>query len=368
MKPFISFIFSTQLPTLFVLMLAGCSDVSFSPGQPPSAQSLTNPVLTEEPSQNVPENPPINPPIQPPTNPPPQYVKVRDTFYQENKEAKVDILVVIDNSPSMLEEQAKIGEKITSFLGHLSDVDWQLGITTTDISGGTYSSNGELLKLEGAPYQILTKTTPRFNQVFLKTITRPESDCYQNCASVNEQPLKAAIMAMDKRDRQNQGFFRNHSDFVLVIISDEDEMSTGPLNATSPQNVVDHFQSIWGSTKNFTSYAIVIRPGDLKCYESNFAGGGNYGDFASELAIKTGGIVGSICDADYGSSLSKIGQQVRTLLSAFPLSEDPLDDLIQITLTPYQDIPWHLEGRKIIFKKAPLVGTRIDVDYSISFP
>lgn len=329
-------------------MIMACSDVNFTPETAGGVQSLS------------PNNPdvPDNPSIPPVDNP-----RVKDVFFQRASDNQVDILVLIDNSPSMFEEQQKIGETISSFFNQLGDVDWQVGMTTTDISGGNFSSNGDLLKFEGTNTNLLTKAVPDYKRAFLNTITRKESDCYSNCASSNEQPLRASMMAMDKRDTQNQGFFRAGADLALVIISDEDEMSTGPLGATTPDNVISHFGSIWGNSKNFAAFGIVIVPGDTNCFSRNTAGGGNYGDFVSELAGKTGGLIGSICDSDFGPTLSKIGKKVSNLLTSFELSEEPLEGSILLTSLPQQSLEWHLESKKIVFKTAPSQGTKIEVSY-----
>ncbi|MBK9039292.1 MAG: hypothetical protein IPL83_09060 [Bdellovibrionales bacterium] len=329
-------------------LIMACSEVNFTPETAGGAQSLS------------PDSPSI---VDNPTPPPIDNPRVKDVFFQNASDNQVDILVLIDNSPSMFEEQQKIGETISSFFNQLGDVDWQVGITTTDISGGTFSTNGDLLKFDSTSSYVLTKAVPDYKRAFLKTITRKESDCYSNCASSNEQPLRASMMAMDKRDTQNQGFFRPGADLALVIISDEDEMSTGPAGATTPNDLISHFGSIWGSSKNFAAFGIVIVPGDTNCFSKNTAGGGNYGDFVSELTGKTGGLIGSICDSDFGPTLSKIGKKVSNLLTSFELSEEPLESSIQLTSLPQQSLEWHLESKRIIFKTAPSQGTKIEVSY-----
>lgn len=329
-------------------LIMACSDVNFTPETAGGAQSFS----PDDPS--VPDDP-RKPPVDNP--------RLKDVFFQNASDNQVDILVVIDNSPSMFEEQQKIGETISSFFNQLGEIDWQVGITTTDLSGGSFSTNGNLLKFDNTNSYVLTKTVPDYKGAFLKTITRKESDCYSNCASSNEEPLRASMMAMDKRDTQNQGFFRAGADLALVIISDEDEMSTGPVGATTPDNVISHFGGIWGSSKNFAAFGIVIVPGDTKCFSNNTAGGGNYGDFVSELAGKTGGLIGSICDSDFGPTLSKIGKKVSNLLTSFELSEEPLESSIQLTSLPQQSLEWHLESKRIVFKTAPQPGTKIEVSY-----
>lgn len=44
----------------------------------------------------------------------------------------LDILLVIDNSGSMSEEQKRLSEKLNPLLEHIDDTDWQIAIATTD--------------------------------------------------------------------------------------------------------------------------------------------------------------------------------------------------------------------------------------------
>ena len=224
--------------------------------------------------------------------------------------------------------------------------------------------NRIIINFKNTNDHILTNQNSDFNNLFIKTINRPESGCDFDCASSDEQPLKAIKMAIQSEHTSNQGFFREDSSFVAIVITDEDELSSGPSSATQPDEIVNLIKQTWGNSKNFTLYGINIKPKDKDCYEANKRTGGNYGNLIQKLANITGGITGSICDEDYGQSLSSIGNRVKNLLSSFTLSEEPLDaNKIQVQLTPQQEIKWRLDGKKVIFDKAPKAGTRIDIDY-----
>lgn len=57
-----------------------------------------------------------------------------DTFQQERRNA-VDLLVVVDNSCSMVEEQDNLSLNFDALIGTFADadVDWRIGVTTTDV-------------------------------------------------------------------------------------------------------------------------------------------------------------------------------------------------------------------------------------------
>lgn len=58
-----------------------------------------------------------------------------DVFQQEHRQT-FDLLVVVDNSCSMVEEQAKLATNFDAFIQYFegADVDWQLGVVTTDMA------------------------------------------------------------------------------------------------------------------------------------------------------------------------------------------------------------------------------------------
>lgn len=288
-----------------------------------------------------------------------------ENFTQGYSAKKLDIIVVVDNSLSMAAEQQKLGDRIGSFLSTLYDVDWQIAITTTDVSDGPYGLKGEFLNLEGLSTQVLTSRTPNYEAVFKATVVRKESiGCTANCPSGDEQPLAATIMAMQKNKGVNRGFFRADADLAVLILSDEDEMSDGPSQATQPQQVVTAAAKIWGDRKKLIGYGMIIQPRDQACLDMN-NGQGRVANAVSQLAFITGGITGSICDADYSAALSAIGDRARKLLEGIQLSFYPEHGTIEIQFDPLHMTNWTVEGRRIVFQNPPPKGTKIGVYYQV---
>ena len=60
--------------------------------------------------------------------------------FQQNRKNAVDLLVVIDNSCSMVEEQENLAQNFDSLIGTFSeaDVQWRIGVTTTDVEVERY--------------------------------------------------------------------------------------------------------------------------------------------------------------------------------------------------------------------------------------
>ena len=287
-----------------------------------------------------------------------------ENFTQGYVERKLDILFVVDNSGSMAEEQAKMGDKINSFISTLHDVDWQIGVTTTDISDGTYGLKGDLLTIAGTQSHILTPSTPNYESAFKSTVVRTESINCTNCASGDEQPIRAAIMAIEKRDTTNKNFFRSGADLGLVVLSDEDEMSSGPPQATQPAELTSLVKSIWQDNKRIFTFGMIIEPGDTQCL-SQQGGAGHYGTHVSLLATLTGGLTGSICDSDYAPTLGLIGENARRLLEYIQLSYYPIIDSVQIKMTPDFNTTWNVQGRRIYMIPPPPKDTLIQVSYVV---
>jgi hypothetical protein len=181
-------------------------------------------------------------------------------------------------------------------------------------------------------------------------------NCFLNCPSSDEQPLKASILSMEKHDTENANFYRKDADLVIIVLSDEDELSTGPSKATKPQTVVDTFHSIFGFTKQLSVYGIIIEPGDQACFDDqkseNFQDAW-FGTHVKELARITKGFTGSLCADDYSTHLQNISNSVRLLSDFFVLKKSPSVDSVSVQMSPAQNIPWKIEGNKLMFETAP---------------
>lgn len=331
--------------TAGVFIFAGCAKTNFSPVK------NTNTSLTE----------------------PSEKINDEFTINDDKPLVPVDIIFVIDNSLSMLEEQQKLATKLSFFTNSISGVDWQIGITTTDVSGGFYSTNGDLVDLvfpgTNIKSKILTKHTPNYEQVFLNTVTRYGTvlNCENTsvgCASGNEQPMKATYMGIERRNSVNTGFFRTGADLVTIILSDEDEDSPTLSDLISPEKLIGYVADTFPD-KRYTNYGIIYRPNDQNCMSTDVQGG-RFGVSIQRLVDLTGGISVSICDSDYSKSLAKIGKKVQRIAKHLKLSKNPKkDSSIEVTLKPAQpEITWKVVGNDLELSDTPVKGTKIIVKYT----
>ncbi|RYZ66453.1 MAG: hypothetical protein EOP05_19120 [Proteobacteria bacterium] len=303
---------------------------------------------------------------------------VFESFLQDDAANKVDILIVNDNSASMDEEQTKMSTRFANFVSALKGIDYRIAMTTTDIDSKRWGQHGKIMPWgTGGKDLVLTPATLDASTKFKQTIQRTETigcidvnDGYY-CPSSTEQPLKAIELAIDERTGANSALFRDNVDFVAVVLSDEDEKSTGPSGATKAEDVVAHFQKAFNGTKRMNVHGIVVKPGDSVCLKKQASQGkgakSSYATRVSALAGLTNGSLNSICDSDYSKSLSSISSQVQKLVSSFDLEQAPKAGTVKVKLVPApsEALNWSVEGNHLIFSTPPAAGTRIEVSYEI---
>ncbi len=312
----------------------------------------------------------------------------------------VDIIFVDDNSGSMSTEQKNMGDHFPDFIDSLSDLDYHIGIITTDVSsagnepreinGFGALQDGNFLKFDDGSYY-LTSDSSDVADLFSSTIKRQETlDCENEldqtgkktdsalCPSMDERGIYAAILSLDKLP---SGFIRTHAHLAVIILSDEDERSTGgktkgyKLEANDePQSLVDKVEETFGTGKTFSVHAVIVKPGDSSCLnvqESQTHGvKGHAGNIYSDLVDLTSGVLGSVCAADWGRELGEIAygveEDVKQTLSI--ACSDPIDNEISIEfefLESRDDIGWSFDSseRVVRFDEALPPGTKVHLKY-----
>ncbi|WP_426746883.1 choice-of-anchor D domain-containing protein [Myxococcus faecalis] len=303
-----------------------------------------------------------------------------DRFFQESK-AKVDVLFVVDNSGSMMEEQQSLGQNFAAFLSAASAaaVDYRIGVTTTglDESPGGWSEcpggaqggeNGRLFPVDGSRPRIITPDTPNAAAVFADN-TRV-GVCHWN-----EQGLDAAHRALsdpllynldDARtplpNDGNGGFLREDAKLAIIFLSDEEDFSSQPVSFYET-----YFLALKGNDKAKLSINAIVGPMDLATCPTSSSAGSRY----IQLANTTGGVVESICTPNWAASLEKLSNSAFGPNRKFPLSEEPADTTrIVVHVDGVQVLSgWEYDARtnSIIFDRdsAPAPGSLVEVTYPL---
>ncbi|MBW2260772.1 MAG: hypothetical protein JRG91_02280, partial [Deltaproteobacteria bacterium] len=173
---------------------------------------------------------------------------------------KVDVLLVIDNSMSMAEEQAELAEKfptlvrslldppldpVTGLREHVAVHDIHIGVVSTDMGTGGYSVetcsdpiDGDNGELQHFPNPSLPGCDPSY-PTFVSNGGEHDagtldwlSTAFGCIATLGidgcgfEQQLKASAKALiDHREGANAGFLRRDSILVVLFVTDEEDCS-----------------------------------------------------------------------------------------------------------------------------------------------
>lgn len=329
---------------------------------------------------------------------------------------KVDILVIVDNSGSMSVEQQNLASPFNGFISRLnsSGLDWQIGVTSTDVCPETAPEgfcpsglNGARGRFMGAPgsnpafgNQYIIKPGSNAQQLFAQRVQRGSE-----VGSGDERGIFAANLAVDQRNSANAGFFRDNSNLAVVILSDEDERSVNAADSSLggyaqlanydiPETFISKVAQTWNNTKSLLVNAIIIKPGDTTMYpdpNANSAPGGPYpqnntclnvqahqpqyytahaGTAYARLAQKTGGVVGSICDNGSGSFAAMLNNITGAIIN------QPSSRIITLAHTPeYRPTvtfnpngntvgwSWVPGSNQIHLTSRPAAGTTVRVEY-----
>lgn len=252
----------------------------------------------------------------------------------------VDVVLIVDDSSSMANDQAKLASRLIQFVNDLDtlNIDYQICLTTTDI--GYYK--GAPIKWQGTNSVVLNKNTPNKNTVFQNTVAALGAQW-----SSDEQGIKATYeMIRDfgpNSGTANSGCFRAKSTLTVIEISDEDERSVGGNQSLStaqyqpltfenyPDNLVTLVHQTFdtaGFVKPFFWNSIIVKPGDTACEAQEDAEGSPSfpGVLLAQLSTKTGGQIASICDADYANNMTLIKDKLVNSMPGLDLQCTPLDN------------------------------------------
>ena len=152
------------------------------------------------------------------------YQREQIDVFQQDIRKQVDILIVVDNSDSMIDEQVKLAANFDAFIEQFldADVDYQIGVVTTDVLDAEQS--GRLV----GDQRIISSTmdVDEARALFAANV--------KVCASGSgfEQGLEAARRALSEPllSGYNAGLLREGAALSVLFVSDEDDLSPGPVN------------------------------------------------------------------------------------------------------------------------------------------
>ncbi len=237
-------------------------------------------------------------------------------------EKLVDIVVVVDNSRSMVDEQAALANAFSAYIQNFvtQDVKFNIGITSTDMGDTNIASletmglisagPGSFVRTTNQP-NVLQNSTPNLGQLFTSytnmSCALDREDCI--AASGAEAPIAAAMAALSPSmlSGANSGFFRSSAALALVLVSDEDETLPSPLGylTTQGQQATDDYIN---AAKNQLIALKDGRPGLITAAAIT-----NLGPDNCPLKFRDGLALMQFASALFGSSMSICGSWATNL-------------------------------------------------------
>lgn len=328
------------------------------------------------------------PPPGPGPNPTPQGTRdVNYTGVVQNPNNKLDILLIVDDSNSMLADNQKLASRMADFVNNLqnSSIDWQMCVTVTRAL--TINNNpvwgasviwSSYTPANGIPGWVL-KPNGNLSTIFSNTINNIGAGW---AGTDDERGLKAAYWHLYNGDvnySNNSKCYRADAALAMIMISDEDVRSVGGdqsqvyyaneykalENDDHPATLAGQVRTIFGMNKRFTFNSIIVKPGDTGCMQSQDAGGAksHYGTKYNEMSQTSGGGVGSICDSNYSSNLNLFADSIQDSIASVPLECAPVAG-VEVTVTPaVSGLTSEVKGSSLVFTPNVPAGRTLNLKY-----
>ena len=234
---------------------------------------------------------------------------------------KVDIVLMMDNSSSMIQYQNKFSSQVSAMVNNLNStgLDYHIAVVTTDMRTG---GNGG--KFIGSPAYV-SNSTPNLVSTLQSHIAVGQlgSDLERGLDSVRAA-LQPAYLAGAGR-----GFLRDDALLAIVILTNEDDYSSD-----STSSYEDFFDMLKPNFNNSTKGWILNFVGvvSLTAACSTTADYKEPGLRYMELADYTGGVKASVCDSSLAAAISNVHVRIVEILSEYPLKSVPNISTISVSL------------------------------------
>jgi hypothetical protein len=284
----------------------------------------------------------------------------------------VDILWVVDDSGSMANERLRLIGNFDRFLQELLSfqVNFQMGVTTVEAA--------DMGQLRGTT-KIIKNTTPSPVTAFTQNVTFGPSRARW------EQGLRMGQFALQSPNTDpggpNVGLVRPGAALAIIVVTNEDDSSFGTTDYFARA-----FKAMKGAgNENLITFSVIggtmpngcIPPGEAGLYGSTANPAWRYAD----VATRTGGIIGSICDASFEQTLLQIAQALNTLKRVFPLTLLPIVNSIHVTVLsggsssaipndPINGWQYRSDTNSIVFlgTYVPPPGSTVQIEYAYTKP
>ncbi len=265
---------------------------------------------------------------------------------QASAQGALDILVVVDDSGSMAGEQKNLSTKLEPLLSEISQSDWRIGVITTS-------------KKQTGLRALISRGDTNAAELFRQAVTPGTA------GDGTERGVYQAVQGL-----KAPNFLRTGSSVAILIVSDEDNCSTGEASKSCSKEESRFASYLTNYLTNTAQrelktqariYGLTWMPG-TEC-----KGGYNQGHVYAEAIELSGGRGGSICDTDYTATLKEISLNVKSILqNSWSLKHTPDAGTLQVFLDDVEiSSGFQLSGRFVKFTQAPAANVKIKFVYKV---
>lgn len=301
--------------------------------------------------------------------------------------AQLDVILIVDDSESMIPDQSKLKARMANFLSTLSaaNVDWQVCYSTTDVADLQGHAIPWVTSVPADPTKcdqyngndiVINSSTPNLQTVINNTFQ------WIGCQPGSADSRGIAAFNMMVADASSASCFRSGAALATILLSNADERVTGGNCALDPAlcpalqsmdlpaTAVNNVKSLLGG-RAFTFNSIVVS--DNQCLQTesqqSFTINGQtqyanayIGQNYLTLANNTGGYAGSICASDYTANLTYIKNRVLQTLPSVTLDCAPVGTPTYV-YAPNFTTTATVNNKTVSFNPALPEGTTVTITY-----
>ena len=255
----------------------------------------------------------------------------------------LDVIVVVDNSGSMEEEQQALAEAAADLTSTLSSsgLNWRVGITTTDANPNTNGGDGQLIGGVSTQTGTIRSTIENIGtdgsgrEYGLRAVRRAleratENDRLEGDAHALRPGVPVAIILLtDSEDQGARDARCDNRDDDRNGLADDAECIEEAVESTIAllQGELDRVPLPEGLDRVGTLFAITTSPID-GCPDRE-----SFGWSQRAVALATGGSVGSICsnDLDYSALIRRMAGQAADTVPSYNLGGRVIAGSLNVT-------------------------------------
>ncbi len=251
------------------------------------------------------------------------FVRAATDTFDLGAAPRVDVLLVLDTSPSVGDDQAALAAAVAGLHGGLeaAGVDWRVGAISTDITDG-----GALHRLDPPP------ANPWVDDGEPEALARLLALADLGAGGTEFGGGLANAQAALQADRlapggDNEGFLRPWTPLVLVFVQDGDDQS-GLLDGGGPAARAAAIEAAVGDAG--LTRIVAVSGGPDGCSEGDRSAAP--APALAEAVAWAGGEELSFCDPSWGTALGGLDWATPDVRGILPLGETPWPEGIEVSI------------------------------------